>query len=157
LDHNPGGPTTGFDYGRHFLYQGHENGAPNAYVTRINLDVPRGNPHRITLLTPGDSTGNTGFGSNDGHPDDPVTHTLLFTQEAGAAGGVIQLTIDWPVQVNTLDPFFGKAGFEGIKSDDRGNVYVVEDTGGTTTHTPALNNGRQPNSFVYRYLPNNPK
>jgi hypothetical protein len=27
LDHNPGGPTAGYDYGRHFLYQGHENGS----------------------------------------------------------------------------------------------------------------------------------
>src|ERR1044072_5594596 len=24
LDHNPGGPTDGYDYGRHFLFQGHE-------------------------------------------------------------------------------------------------------------------------------------
>ena len=24
LDHNPGGPAPGYDYGRHFLYQGHE-------------------------------------------------------------------------------------------------------------------------------------
>src|SRR5262249_50208279 len=24
LDHNPGGPTPGYDYGRHFLFQGHE-------------------------------------------------------------------------------------------------------------------------------------
>jgi Alkaline phosphatase PhoX len=157
LDHNPGGPTAGFDYGRHFLYQGHENGSPFAYVTRINLDVPRGSPQRITLLTPGDSTGNTGFGSIDGDAYNPFTNTLLFTQEAGANGGVIQLTIDWPVQVNTLYPFLGRAGFEGIKLDDKGNIYIVEDTGGTTTHTPALNNARQPNSFVYRYVPNNPQ
>ena len=107
LDHNPGGPTPGFDYGRRFLFQGHENGAPFAYVTRINLDVPRGNPHRITLLTPGDSTGNTGFGSIDGSTYNPFTNMLLFTQEAGAAGGVIQITLDWPVQVNTLHPFLG--------------------------------------------------
>ena len=42
LDHNPGGPTQGYDYGRHFLFQGHEmpNGNTNrAYLTRINLDV----------------------------------------------------------------------------------------------------------------------
>ena len=25
LDYNPGGPTPGYDYGRHFLFQGHEN------------------------------------------------------------------------------------------------------------------------------------
>ena len=38
LDHNPGGPTPDYDYGRHFLFQGHEmpNGNTNrAYVTRI--------------------------------------------------------------------------------------------------------------------------
>jgi hypothetical protein len=57
LDHNPGGPTPGYDYGRHFLFQGHEmpNGNTNrAYVTRINLDVAHPD-HRITLMTPGDA------------------------------------------------------------------------------------------------------
>jgi len=156
LDHNPGGPTSGFDYGRRFLFQGHENGAPFAYVTRINLDVPRGNPHRITLLTPGDATGNTGFGSIDGSTYNPFTNTLLFAQEAGANGGIIQITLDWPVQVNTLYPFLGRAGYEGIHPDDKGNIYMIEDTGGATSSTPAINRGRQPNSFVYRYLPNNP-
>ena len=39
LDHNPGGPTPGYDYGRHFLFQGHENSGNLAHVTRINLDV----------------------------------------------------------------------------------------------------------------------
>src|SRR5262249_13159494 len=31
LDHNPGGPTPDYDYGRHFLFQGHEmpNGNTN--------------------------------------------------------------------------------------------------------------------------------
>lgn len=37
---NPGGPTPHYEYGRHFLYQGHENANDMAYVTRINLDVP---------------------------------------------------------------------------------------------------------------------
>jgi hypothetical protein len=158
LDHNPGGPTAGFNYGRHFLYQGHENGAPLAYVTRINLDVPRGSPQRITLLTPvNPATNQTGFGSIDGSTYDPFTNTLLFTQEAGANGGVIQLTVDWPVQVNTLHPFLGRAGYEGIHPDDKGNIYLIEDTGGATSSTPALAKGRQPNSFVYRYVPNNPK
>src|SRR5262245_53194635 len=34
LDHNPGGPTPGYDYGRHFLFQGHENSSDLGYVTR---------------------------------------------------------------------------------------------------------------------------
>lgn len=33
LNHNPGGPTSGFEYGRHFLFQGHENGGGLAYIT----------------------------------------------------------------------------------------------------------------------------
>ncbi len=158
LDHNPGGPTSGFDYGRRFLFQGHENGSPLAYVTRINLDVPRSSPHRITLLTPvNPSTSQTGFGSIDGSTFDPFTKTLLFTQESGSNGGAIQITLDWPVQVNTLDPFLGKAGYEGIHLDGKGNIYMIEDVGGKVSHTPAINNARQPNSFVYRYIPNNPQ
>ncbi len=87
LDSNPGGPTTGYDYGRHFLYQGHENGAPQAYITRLNLDVT--DPlHRITLLTPvNPATGNTGFGSIDGSVWNPFTRTLLSTQERSSSGG----------------------------------------------------------------------
>ena len=54
LDHNPGGPTPDYDYGRHFLFQGHENSGDLAYVTRINLDVASPD-HRITLLTPVDA------------------------------------------------------------------------------------------------------
>src|SRR5262249_32650336 len=40
---NPGGPTKHFDYGRHFLIQGHEifggnnNNIDKAYLTRVNL------------------------------------------------------------------------------------------------------------------------
>lgn len=157
--HNPGGPSVNFDYGRHFLYQGHENGQPTAYVTRINLDVPRGDIHRITLLTPVDANGKTNLGDVDGSTYDPFTGTLLFTEEAGANGGVVQMTTSWPPQRNSLDAFFGKAGYEGIHSDKNGNVYIIEDTGGTTSHTTTpvnLNNAKQPNSFVYRYVPNNP-
>jgi hypothetical protein len=65
LDHNPGGPTPDYDYGRHFLFQGHEmpNGNTNrAYLTRIDLDVAHPD-HRITLMTPGDANGLTGFNS----------------------------------------------------------------------------------------------
>src|SRR5215467_15074752 len=90
LDHNPGGPTAGYDYGRHFLFQGHENSSDLAYITRINLDVS--NPdHRITLLTPVGQDGLTHFNSIDGSTWNPLTKTLLFTQEAGTNGGVIEV------------------------------------------------------------------
>jgi hypothetical protein len=158
FDSNPGGPTAGYDYGRHFLYQGHENGVPLAYITRINLDV--NDPlHRITLVTPvNPATGNTGFGSIDGSVWNPFTRTLLFTQERSASGGVIEITPGWPPQVRTLDGIVGKGGYEGIHPDDRGNLMIIEDVGGATVRVVPADptspkTARQPNSFVYRFAP----
>src|SRR5262249_2319283 len=79
-----GGPTAGYDYGSHFLVQGHENGAGKAYLTRINLDVLEPS-HRITLLNGADQNGSTGLSSIDGSTYDPFTGDLLFTSENGAA------------------------------------------------------------------------
>jgi hypothetical protein len=163
---NPGGPTPGFNYGRNFLYQGHENAGNLAYVTRINLDVT--DPaHRITLLTPvNPTTGLTNFNRIDGSTWNPFTKTLLFAQEDSALGGIIQITPNWPPQVTTLYQFFGRAAYEGIHSDDKGVIYMEEDTGGrrpgglaTIDGVPnlRLNAAAQPNSFVYRYVPNNPE
>src|SRR5262245_27565844 len=158
FDHNPGGPTPAYDYGRHFLYQGHENAGNLAYVTRINLDI-LDPAHRITLLTPvDDTTGLTGFNSIDGSTWNPFTRTLLFTMEAGTNGGVIEITPDWPPQVRKLTGVVGKAGFEGILLDDKGNLLIIEDVGGTTVNvvrgdTGSAKTARQPNSFVYRFEP----
>jgi hypothetical protein len=158
FDHNPGGPTPGYNYGRHFLYQGHENAADLAYITRVNLDVT--DPaHRITLLTPVGSDGKTHFGSIDGSTWDPFTRTLLFTQERGTSGGVIQITaFGFPYQVTTLDGILGKGGYEGIHPDDSGNLLIIEDSGGTSvpvdpTNPASPKNARNPNSFVYRFVP----
>src|SRR5690349_9805400 len=91
---NPGGPTAGYDYGRHFLIQGHENGSNKAYLTRINLDVT--DPaHRITLLNePVDAT-TTGITTIDGSTYDPFNGQLLFTQENGNGGGVVSTPLKW--------------------------------------------------------------
>jgi hypothetical protein len=160
FEHGLRGPTAGYDYGRHFLFQGHENGGDLAYITRINLDVADA-AHRITLLTPVGSDGKTHFNSIDGSTYDPFSKTLLFTQEAGGKGGVIQLSLDFPAAVTTLDGIVGKGGFEGIKPDDQGNVYLIEDAGGVSVNvipsdptSPKV--AKQPNSFVYRFVPNNP-
>jgi hypothetical protein len=161
FDENPGGPTEGFDYGRRFLYQGHENAADYAYVTRINLDVTE-SAHRITLLTAVGNDGKTHFGSIDGSTWDPFTRTLLFTQERGTSGGVIQITpFGWPAEVITLDGILGKGGYEGIHPDNAGNLLVIEDSGGTSVPVDPANasspkNARNPNSFVYRFVPYDP-
>lgn len=159
LDQNPGGPIAGYDYGRHFLFQGHENANDLAYVTRINLDVT--DPaHRITLLTPVGDDNKTHFTRIDGSVYNPHTRTLLFTQENGAAGGVIELGINWPVGVRTLYGVLGQGGYEGIHPDDRGNILIIEDVGGTGVNIDPANSSspkaaRNPNSFVYRFVPDN--
>jgi hypothetical protein len=164
LDHNPGGPTAGYDYGRHFLFQGHENANNQAYVTRINLDVA--NPdHRITLLTPG-AQGVTMFNRIDGSAWNPFSKTLLFTQEGDSTnGGVIEMSSDFdPVTgggggLRTLYGSMGRGGHEGIHPDDLGNIFIVEDIGGTTLGASANpgNKAKNPNSFVYRFVSKNPR
>ena len=110
LDHNPGGPTPDYDYGRHFLFQGGEmpNGNTNlAHVTRINLDVADPD-HRITLLTPVDDTGLTGFNSIDGSTWNPFSRTLLFIQEDGAIGGVIEMCADFDPDTGARVPVYAR-------------------------------------------------
>jgi hypothetical protein len=166
LDHNPGGPTPDYDYGRHFLFQGHEmpNGNTNrAYLTRINLDVAHPD-HRITLMTPGDANGLTGFNSIDGSTWDPFSRTLLFTQEDGAIGGVIEMGADFDPNtgagagLRTLYGSLGRGGYEGIHPDDLGNILIIEDVGGSTVPQGTIPGefGRNPNSFVYRFVPTAP-
>ncbi len=156
---NPGGPTPGYDYGRHFLFQGHEVFGQNlGYVTRINLDV-KDPAHRITLLTPVGDDGKTHFNSIDGSTYDPFTNTLLFTQEAAApTGGVIQISASWPPVVTRLDGIMGSGGYEGVHPDDRGNILLIEDIGGTSVNVNPADAtspkaAKQPNSFVYRFVP----
>jgi hypothetical protein len=152
---NPGGPTAGFEYGRHFLIQGHENGSNKAYATRINLDVT--DPaHRITYL--GNEASGVGLTSIDGSAYDPFNGELLYTSEAGNGGGVIQGPLKWagatPPTMERLDGSMGKAGYEGVVPDSLGNVYLVEDTGGgTVTDGATATKVKQPNSFIYRFVP----
>jgi hypothetical protein len=164
----------GVDYGRNFLFQGHENGGNLAYVTRINLDHKRDDARRITLLTPVGPDGLTHLNAIDGSTFNPFTNTLLFTEETSAnvagaingTGSVLQISMDCLSTLTSLDPFFGHGSFEGIHPDEHGNIYVVEDAGGLrpggaatapeTGRVVPLHAAAQPNTFVYRYLPNNP-
>ena len=157
FDHNPGGPTPGYDYGRHFLYQGHERNGFRSFVTRINLDVA--DPaHRITLLTPFGPDGTTGLDQMDGSTRNPFSRTLLFTMEADANGGVLEVSSGWPPVARTLHGSIGRAGYEGIHPDDRGNVLLVEDHSGPRVNVvrgdlSSPRQARQPAGFVYRFVP----
>lgn len=152
-----GGPTAGYDYGTHFLFQGHENGGGKAYLTRVNLDVTEP-AHRITLLSPSAADGTTGLSSIDGDTYDPFSGDLLFTSEAGSNGAVLTTKLRWtgtaPPPLAFLNGSIGRAGYEGAAVDKRGNVYLVEDTGGSTvTDGATATKVKQPNSFVYRFKP----
>jgi hypothetical protein len=176
---NPGGPDGTFDYGRNFLVQAHENGGLEAYFTRINLDVPVNNSHRITLLNqaaPGgtdfdglggtDPLGFTGINRIDGVVYDPFNGMLLFTSEDGNVGRVIQEPFTWssttiplsPSAYDDLDGITGRASYEGIVPDSKGNIYLVEDEGGAnvTDNGSTAHGVRQPFSFIYRFVPTNP-
>ena len=154
---NPGGPVPGYDYGRHFVFQGHENGSNLAYVTRVNLDV-KDPAHKITLLTPEGQGGLTNFNSLDGITYNPFTKKILTTSENGSNGGVIELGSKWPANPTTLYGILGQGGYEGIHVDDLGNILLVEDSGGVSVNVDPndLNSpkvAKQPNSFVYRFVP----
>jgi hypothetical protein len=136
--------------GKHYLYQGHESGARGS-VTRINLDET--DPaKRVTLISDQDADGNA-YPTIDGITWDPFTHQLLLTAESKAPnGGVLAVTLDAsgdPVdgKAQRLDAL-GSGGYEGVQNDKDGNVWLVEDIGGSSA-----GGGKVPNSFVYRFVP----
>lgn len=136
--------------GKHYLYQGHELG-PRGYVTRINLDET--DPaKRVTLISDVDTQGNV-FPTIDGITWDPFTHQLLLTAESSAPkGGVFAVGLDAngdPVdgKAQRLDAL-GSGGYEGVQNDSDGNVWLVEDIGGS-----GASGGKVPNSYVYRFVP----
>jgi hypothetical protein len=145
------GADAGYRYGAHFLFQGHESGTPG-YLTRINLDADAA--HRVTLLATTDTAG-ANLPDFDGSTWDPFAQRLLFTAENGNKGGVWQADLGVPATVQDISGVTGRGGYEGVQNDDRGNVYLVEDVGGKPG--PGTPNSKQPNSFVYRLVPTDPK
>lgn len=149
--HSLPGADPNYWYGSHFLFQGHESGTPG-YLTRINLDADAA--HRITLLATKDTDGHD-LPDIDGSTWDPFAHQLLFTAEGSLGGGVWQSDLGVPATVRSLTGILGQGGYEGIQNDPAGNVYIVEDAGGPTG--TAAPHAKQPNSFVFRFLPSNPR
>ena len=134
-----------YNYGTHFIFAGHETGV-HGYITRINLDAD--SAHRVTLIQDNFPDG-TALPTIDGSTWDPWAKKLLFTTESGGNASVIQTGSDIHATAQDISPQLGRGGYEGIQNDSDGNLWVVEDVGGTTVPTAA----RNPNSFVYRFLP----
>jgi hypothetical protein len=157
LDHAQGADPS-YDYGHHFLFQGHElaqrdaSGRALSFISRINLDAD--GAHRVTVLATADVDGNP-IPTIDGSTWDPFAQRLLFTTETPSAPGVLQATLDVPSTVEDLSGSTGRGGYEGIQNDSLGNLMIVEDVGGSAG---AVNtHAKQPNSFVYRFVPKDPR
>jgi hypothetical protein len=145
------GPDAGYDYGTHFLFQGHENattvdGKKQGYISRINLDAD--SEHRVTLLATQDVAG-APLATIDGSTWDPFAQRLLFTTESANAP-TYAATAGYPSSVTDVSGTLGRGGYEGIQNDDAGNIWIVEDIGGA--NKPATTS-KIPNSFIYRYVP----
>ena len=135
-----------YDYGTHFLFQGHEGGHPG-YITRINLDAD--GPHRVTVMASKDKTG-APLANIDGSTWDPFARRLIFTTE-NASGPEYQATLEFPSVVEDISGSIGRGGYEGVQNDSLGNLWIVEDVGGSSP--AAAPHAKVPNSFVYRFVP----
>ncbi len=62
-------------------------------------------------------------------------------------------TLGLPSQVEDVSGALGRGGYEGVQNDSDGNLWIVEDIGGS--NKPGTT-ARRPNSFVYRYVPSRP-
>src|SRR5262249_15624271 len=106
--------------------------------------------HRITLMATTDVNG-ANLPVFDGSTWDPWAQRLLFTAERGNVGGVWSATLDFPSSVTDISGSVGRGGYEGIQNDSAGDLFIVEDVGGSSDASGA----RVPNSFLYRFVPYN--
>jgi hypothetical protein len=144
------GADSHYDYGTHFLFQGHEGGAGGAgYVTRINLDAD--GAHRVTLLATQDDKGKP-IATIDGSTWDPWARRLLLTTESQNAP-TYSATPGYPSTVTDISGALGRGGYEGIQDDSDGNLWIAEDVGGSSKPGTTA---RFPNSYLYRYVPQRP-
>jgi hypothetical protein len=149
------GADLNYNYGTHFLFQGHEGGSPG-YITRINLDADA--QHRVTVLATKDDQGNN-IATIDGSTWEPSAQRLLFTTES-ASKPTYSATPRYPSVVQDVSGALGRGGFEGIQDDSDGNIWIVEDIGGAFKPqgcaSPSCTTAKIPHSYVYRYVPKTP-
>jgi hypothetical protein len=146
--HSLAGADSGYWYGTHFLFQGHEGGSPG-YISRINLNADAA--HRVTILATTDSTG-TPLATIDGSTWDPWARKLLFTTE-NASAPTYAASPDYPSTVTDVSGALGRGGYEGIQNDGDGNVWIQEDQSGANKGSTTA---KVPHSFLFRYVPRHP-
>jgi hypothetical protein len=155
-----GGPDPSYDYGTHFLFQGHEGGPADpaggpgnlGYITRINLDADTA--HRVTLYPTTASNGKPVI-TIDGSTWDPWANKLLFTTE-NQNGPTYLVDATWPSTIEDISGSLGRGGYEGIQNDSDGNLWIDEDIGSPTNKPAPAVSAKFPNSFVFRFVPTSP-
>src|SRR6201987_4214801 len=105
--------------------------------------------HRASVLATTASTGEA-IADMDGSTWDPWAKRLLFTTESTGAP-TYAATPGYPSTVTDVSGALGRGGYEGIQDDSDGNVWIVEDVGGSSKPGTTA---KRPNSFVYRYVTN---
>ena len=96
-----------------------------------------------------DSTG-APIADIDGSTWDPFAQKLIFTTE-NASAPTYQASLSFPSVVDDISGSVGRGGYEGVQNDADGNLWIVEDIGGSKP--AATPHSKVPNSFIYRFVP----
>ena len=150
FEHEPDGADPSYDYGTHFLFQGHEAASPG-YITRINLDADAA--HRVTLLATQDSNGNADRRRSTARrgtrwPSGCCSRPRTRARRRTAA------TPGYPSHGRPTSPARSAA------AATRASRTTATATSGSSRTSAAPNKpgttAKIPNSFVYRYVPEAP-
>ena len=153
------GADPSYDYGTHFLFQGHESGAWSRDAGR-QAGVHHAHQPRRRRGAPRDAARDQ---DDDGNPlADDRRLDLGPVGEAAALHDGEHERADLRGDRRTIrrrstdvSGALGRGGYEGIQDDSDGNIWIVEDIGGS--NKPGSDRvARSPNSFVYRYVPATP-
>ena len=124
--------TPRYDYGTHFLYQGHEGAR---HREREEAGLHHADQPRRRRGAPRDAARVAGL---DGQPD-PDDRRL----DVGSVGPAAALhdrerertdlrgDARYPSTVDDVSGALGRGGYEGIQNDSDGNIWIVEDIGGS--------------------------
>ena len=128
-------PIRDYDYGTHFLFQGHEGGAT---VDGHDAGLHHAHQPRRRRRAPGHADGDQGrrratrSPTIDGSTWDPFAQRLLLTTE-NATAPTYAATRRLPVaRSSDVSGALGRGGYEGIQNDSDGNIWIVEDIGGSS-------------------------
>ena len=161
---NPGGPTAGYDYGHHFLIQGHENGgAAKRATSRGSTSTSRTRaPHHAAQPAGRPTRPTAACARSTAPPTTRSTASCCSPREAGNAGGVF----GQPLQLDRHHRPGGRATTTArwARPATRASTTTSSATSSSSRtraaaayrSTATTHEVKQPNSFVFRFVPQRP-